>query len=327
MGRRVGRISRGNPGGQDGLSAQPVRLHRWWADRARPGVLLRGLRPAGGDRDEAGQPGRGRPGESGPVAGLSDHAVAGPLRKRVRTHLPHRRRPGPAGQDRSAPRRAQPGLLQVQLQLVGAAQRHLRRGFLGTLGQRDRDRRGACIQRQLAVAAEQYPVPRTAAAVGARGPRPLVRWSADARSEPAGDAPVPRTGRAALPGHRHGLRRRLPHRPALLPPHRPGVRHPAAGGGQLVVAPGPPPLQGRRRVQPHGDLAAVHRLRQRPLHLRLGRRVHELRDTGKPVRHMLGWVGQRDRAVSGRHRHHGTRARLPAVGDGAGGRPRTPGRG
>ena len=80
--------------------------------------------------------------------------------------------------------------------------------------------------------------------------------------------------------------------------------------------------QGRRRVQPDRRHAAVHRFREQPLPLRLGRRVHELRDAGPPLRHLLGRVGQRRRRLPRRSRDHRTGAALPAVGDGAGGPPR-----
>ena len=90
---------------------------------------------------------------------------------------------------------------------------------------------------------------------------------------------------------------------------------------------GQPPVQGGRRVQPDGDLAAVHWLRERALRLRFGRRVHQLRDAGERVCHMLGRVGQRGGDMSRWDEHHRPRAPLPPVGDRTGRRAGPAGQG
>ena len=94
-------------------------------------------------------------------------------------------------------------------------------------------------------------------------------------------------GGRPFPRHLHGLRRRLPDRPAVLPPHRPVVRHAAAGGRQRVLRHRRPPVQGGAGVQPHPRRTAVRGAGERPLHLRFGRRLHRLRQPRRPLRHLL----------------------------------------
>ena len=121
--------------------------------------------------------------------------------------------------------------------------------------------------------------------------------------------------RAPLPRHRHGLRRRVPHRTAVLPSDRSRIGRPDPDRRQRLLPVGRASLQGGRRVQPDHGGAAVHRVRQQPLHLRLGRRVHRVRDARERLRDLLGRIGEPRGHLSGGERGHGTGPHLPAVGD------------
>ena len=82
-------------------------------------------------------------------------ALARPVRRRVRAHRPHRRQPSPDRQAGLQPERAPPGVGQVQLHLVGAGERNVRRRLLGPVGQRHRAGLLARRQPQPAVPAQQ----------------------------------------------------------------------------------------------------------------------------------------------------------------------------
>ena len=196
-------------GGASRLPSEPVGRDTGRAARARQGVLLPGLRPAGGGRDQAGDPPCPQPGEPAASRALSAGALAGPVRRRVWADPAHRRRESAADQARSEPRRPPPSFVQVQLHLVGAGKRHLRRRFVGRIGQRDRGRPLARGQRQSPLATDRRLLERTARADGARGPAALVPGTAAPRRGPARSAPIRRVGRPAVSRHRHGLRRRV----------------------------------------------------------------------------------------------------------------------
>ena len=99
----------------------------------------------------------------------------GSVRRRVRADPAHRQRAVADRQAGPEPGRPAPSVGQVQLHVVGAGERHLRRRRLGGVGQRDRGRLLARVQRQPALPAHQRALQRAARPVGARGPAALVR--------------------------------------------------------------------------------------------------------------------------------------------------------
>ena len=212
MGRHRGPVSRGARRRPSRLQPQSDRRDAGRPACAGPGVLLPGLRPAGGGRDQAGDATRLRSGQPAETGGLPAVTVAGLVRRRIRSHQPHRRRTRPAGQAGPEHRRPAPGVGQVQLHLVGAGERHVRRRFLGRIGERDRGGPLARRQRQPSLAAVQRAVQRTPRSGRARRPASPISGTADPRRELAGTAAVRCDRRPALSGYRDGLRGRIPDR-------------------------------------------------------------------------------------------------------------------
>ena len=138
MGRNLRRLPARARRRRARLRAQPVRRHPRRPPRARPRVLLPRLRPAGGGRDPADRAAGREPGRARPARDVPAIPVAGPVRRRVRAHPAHRRRPVVPRQGRRHPRRPPPAHREVQPHVGGAGERHLRRRRVGTLGQRDR---------------------------------------------------------------------------------------------------------------------------------------------------------------------------------------------
>ena len=178
------------------------------------------------------------------LVALTDTAFGGALQDDFGSISPDQRRQRLPRQARLPAGPEAQRLAQVQLHPVEPAERHIRRGLLGSERQRPRAGPLPCRERQpdlavLLVALERVPLP-----VGARGPAPSVRG----RDQP-GDQP-------ALPRHRRRLRRarRLRGYRMGMPffiPLADGVRLPVPGAGQRLAAQGQPPVQVRRRVQPH----------------------------------------------------------------------------
>ena len=176
----------------------------------------------------------------------------------------HQRRAGVPGQGRLAAEREAPGDGPLQLHLVGAGQRHLRRGLLGH--QRQRHRAGLFPRRHRLADLEPVRLP------AERVPLPV--------GEGVAPAPVqrPRHHRPEPAAARHGLRlrQRLPLRHAVL--HPGGLLRPALPvQRQPLRHQGAPRDEVRRRVQPGQLQPDLPRLPERPLHLRLHRRLPELR--------------------------------------------------
>ena len=124
---------------------------------------------------------------------------------------------------------------------VPAGERDVRRGFLGAQRQRPRGGLLPRDQREPPVAALQHHLQRVSRPVRARGPAPGIRRTPDSGLGPAAAAGLRRDRRPPFPGHRDGLRGRVPHRDALLPPHRPGLRSPDPARRQPLLPGGGPP--------------------------------------------------------------------------------------
>ena len=145
-----------------------------------------------------------------------------------------------------------------------AEERHLRRRLVGRERQRDREGRlerghGLADLEPVVDAAQRVPLP-----VGAREPAAALRRARHRRPEPA------------AAGHGVRLRPRLPLRRAVLHPGRLLRRaHPVQR--QHLDRQGPPRDEVRRGVQPRALQPDLPRLPERPLHLRLDRRLPELR--------------------------------------------------
>ncbi len=189
--------------------------------------------------------------------------------ERERPDRPDERRAGLPREARLAGERAASHLPEVQLHVVRAGERDVRRRSLGAQLERDRGRQFERGKRfgslhVLERAPQRVPVP-----VGARGPAAPVRG-----------APGP-GWRAPVPGHGRRLRCRLPVRHALLHPRR-LPRHAPAAQREPHVPLGQPHVQGRRRVQPDERGADVPRLRKRPDHLRQRGRVSRLHEGPHP---------------------------------------------
>ena len=128
--------------------------------------------------------------------------------QRERADRAHQRRPGVPGQGRLAAERQAPGHDPLQLHLVGAGQRHLRRGLLGH--QRQRHRAGLFPRRHRLGDLEPVGLP------AERVPLPVGEGMAPAALQrPGHRRPEPAAAR-----HRLRLRQRLPLRHAVLHPRR-----------------------------------------------------------------------------------------------------------
>ena len=169
------------------------------------------------------------------------------------------------------------------------------------LGPRQRERgRGRRLERRerhapvdpLELDAERVPHP-----VGARRPAPPVRRAAGPRRRPP------------LPGHGRQLRR-LPLRGAVLPAGR-RPRHAPAAQRSPHVHHGQSHDQGWLRVQRDQHDADLPRLRERPIPLRLGLGLPELREEPE-LRRVLGWDVEPDRRLRGRGVDHRSGSSVPA---------------
>ena len=110
--------------------------------------------------------------------------------------------------------------LKYNYNLVRTGERHLRRGLVGRVHERDRAGLLPRGEREPPLPAHQCPFERTADPVGARGPAALVRRTAACPApSTSGPAPVRPSRRPPVPGHRDGLRGRFPHRAPVLPAH------------------------------------------------------------------------------------------------------------
>ena len=165
-------------GAEDRLQPAAVRLHAGRALRQGQALLLHGVRLPEGNLDEADGPEPHRPG-SRPVLRLGRGAG------RERPDRPDERRPRLPREDRLGDQRAAPRDGPVQLHVVRAEERDVRRRPVGR--QRERGR-GRPLERRerlapvdpLELDAERVPLP-----VGARGPAPAVRRPAGPRTAAA----------------------------------------------------------------------------------------------------------------------------------------------
>src|ERR1044071_7635678 len=113
--------------------SNPIRIPPRRPDPARQALLLRRARPAEGQLDEADRP--------EPHRATRRQRVRRPrLAERERPDRPHQRRARPPPQTRLQPEREEPRQPPLQLHLVGAGERHVRRRLVGP--QRERDREG-----------------------------------------------------------------------------------------------------------------------------------------------------------------------------------------
>jgi hypothetical protein len=238
-------------------------------------------------------------------------ALGSPGRERL--DRAHQRRARVPRQDRLAAEPQAPRHDPLQLHLGRAEERHLRRRLVG----RERERvekddshavTGSLISNLSSLAAQRVPLP-----VGAREPAAALR-----RAEHHG--PEPPAAR-----HRVRLRPRLPLRRAVLHPGRLLRRaHPVQR--QHLGDQGPPLDEVRSRVQPGALEPDVPRLPERPLHLRLDRRLPELRAQPE-VRRVLERRHLGDRRLPGRQPTSPARCSVPpAVRRRLGSRPRRPAR-
>jgi hypothetical protein len=125
------------------------------------------------------------------------------------------------------------------------------------------------------------------------------------------DRPRPYNG-PNITRYRLRLRQGLPLRHALLHPGR-VLRHARAVQRQHLLAARRALDQGGRRVQPRELGADLRRLRQRPLHLQLHRRIPELPEQPQ-LRRVLERHLVADRGLPGGHRDRRSRSPLPPAG-------------
>ena len=216
----------------------------------------------------------------------------------------------------------------VQLQLVRAAQRHLDVDSWGLSANGVETDEAPRLQRELAVAAQQYAVPRAAPAVGARGPGALVRRSPSCR--------------------KRRCPRRRSSRPWAAGPSRTSawISPTASASGCPSSSPIDPAYDTRLQVVDNWSWLRDRHLfkagaeynrtgvSQQFIGFANGRYIFDsvdgfinFRDAGERLRDLLGRLRQRERPVPGGDEHHRSGADLPAVGDGAGGGAGAAGRG